>query len=254
MPITFAHPVAVLPFVKTRLIFSALVIGSMSPDFIYFFNAEPTGHFGHTTLGMVLFCLPISILFYLLFHSILKKPVVALLPKLDQCALSQWLNHRPISGPFILNLVISILIGAVTHILWDGFTHGYGWAVVRWDWLSATVLSTPLGELKLFKLFQYSGHLLGSPLLLITYGWWIRSNVTETDRAELFTGWLKLMIRAITFLTITSTAMIVLVVIQANGKSIYKMVGKLAVYEINTVGLSMVLYTIGYHARKRIPQ
>ena len=38
MPLTIAHPAAVLPFRHSRLPISALVIGSLAPDFEYFLH------------------------------------------------------------------------------------------------------------------------------------------------------------------------------------------------------------------------
>ena len=41
MPFTLAHPVAVLPFSRCRYChFPALVIGSLSPDFVYFLHGR----------------------------------------------------------------------------------------------------------------------------------------------------------------------------------------------------------------------
>src|SRR5215467_12574272 len=36
VPFTFSHPAAVLPLARRGLVFSALVVGSMAPDFPYF--------------------------------------------------------------------------------------------------------------------------------------------------------------------------------------------------------------------------
>lgn len=53
MPITFAHPAAILPFARTRLPLPALVIGSMVPDLPMFLRVPwyevthgPWGVFG----------------------------------------------------------------------------------------------------------------------------------------------------------------------------------------------------------------
>ena len=50
MPLTFAHPAAILPFSrKSKYInFSAMVFGSMAPDFEYFLRGQPMGGIGHT--------------------------------------------------------------------------------------------------------------------------------------------------------------------------------------------------------------
>ncbi|AIK36171.1 hypothetical protein BG07_3819 [Bacillus pseudomycoides] len=50
MPFTFAHPAAVIPFCKKQRYVSvtALVLGSMVPDFEYFLHFRPYGVIGHT--------------------------------------------------------------------------------------------------------------------------------------------------------------------------------------------------------------
>ena len=45
-------------FCPERLSFAALVIGSMSPDFGYYFRQFPLAHFAHTALGTLTVCLP----------------------------------------------------------------------------------------------------------------------------------------------------------------------------------------------------
>ena len=45
MPLTFAHPSAILPFsrISRYINFSAMVFGSMAPDFEYFLRGQPMG-------------------------------------------------------------------------------------------------------------------------------------------------------------------------------------------------------------------
>lgn len=61
LPLTFAHPAAVLPFSrKSKYIhFSALVLGSMAPDFEYFLRGRPIGRLVIHLQGS----------FYSIFHS-----------------------------------------------------------------------------------------------------------------------------------------------------------------------------------------
>lgn len=70
MPLTFAHPAAVLPFSrKSKYIhFPALVLGSMAPDFEYFLRGQPIGAIGHTFSGFLTYNLPLVIFFYLVYH------------------------------------------------------------------------------------------------------------------------------------------------------------------------------------------
>src|SRR6185437_3635129 len=120
MPFTPAHAAAVIPFQRTRLIPSALVIGCFSPDFEYFLRLAPKGGFGHTLAGLFLFDLPVSLLVLWLFHAYAKEPILTWLPAgvhrrlPSSTALSSMRNACGIAL-----ISISILIGAATHLLWD---------------------------------------------------------------------------------------------------------------------------------------
>ncbi|KFN01337.1 hypothetical protein DJ93_1011 [Bacillus clarus] len=62
MPFTFAHPAAVIPFCKKQspyISVTALVLGSMAPDFEYFLHFRPYGSIGYTRLGFFYFNLPL---------------------------------------------------------------------------------------------------------------------------------------------------------------------------------------------------
>lgn len=47
MPFTLAHPAVVLPLRHRLLHQEALIIGSMSPDFLYFLYGQASQSFGH---------------------------------------------------------------------------------------------------------------------------------------------------------------------------------------------------------------
>ncbi|MCJ8268297.1 MAG: DUF4184 family protein, partial [Psychrosphaera sp.] len=63
-------------------------------------------------------------------------------------------------------VMLSILLGAATHLLWDAFTHDYGFIVVMFD-----VLATPLFTLEgytlyIYRVLQHGSTVLGMGLLL----------------------------------------------------------------------------------------
>ncbi len=58
MPFTLAHPAAAAPLRRFGLVLSALVVGSMAPDFPYFLPGLPQDKFGHTLAGVFWFCVP----------------------------------------------------------------------------------------------------------------------------------------------------------------------------------------------------
>ena len=84
MPFTLAHPATVLALARTRLVFSALVIGSMAPDFPYLLALSTRAQFGHTLSGVFTFCLPAGLTVFWLFHRYLKAPLLARLPASHQ--------------------------------------------------------------------------------------------------------------------------------------------------------------------------
>lgn len=127
MPYTLSHVAAVLPFSRllARLrILSAMVIGSMVPDFGYLLPIHPLRPATHSAVSLVTFSLPVGLLSYWIFQRWLKLPLFNLLP--DQA----YLRWRPFSAPAALNSARQwllaaggVLVGAVTHLVWDAFTH-----------------------------------------------------------------------------------------------------------------------------------
>src|SRR2546421_4037993 len=118
MPFTLSHPAAVIPLRRWG-VFSALVIGSMMPDTVYFlpFFSEHD-RYGHTLPGIFFYCLPAGVALLWLFHTLLKKPLISLFPRAQQGALlaaSPDFRFTPLSR-FAL-IVWSLLLGALTHIL-----------------------------------------------------------------------------------------------------------------------------------------
>lgn len=135
-----AHAAASLPFRRTKLIASAVVIGCFAPDFEYFIRLAPKGGFGHTFPGLFALDLPLGLAVYWLFHRYVREPLWAWLP--DGIRQRVKLNPRmgPLRGIARSALVsLSILVGAVTHILWDSLTHPASWPYRHWHFLSDTV-------------------------------------------------------------------------------------------------------------------
>ena len=144
MPYPFAHPAAVLPLARPLGRFavpSALAIGSMAPDFWYLVPLLERAD-SHSLAGLAWFCLPAGLLVYALFHLLLKQPLVALVsPRLGR--------FTPASLPDVpwLAVMVSLMVGALTHVAWDALTHSYDDAAQRHNWLQHA--STALGTMVL---------------------------------------------------------------------------------------------------------
>lgn len=178
MPFTLAHPAAVLPFRRIPsgpLVWSALVIGSMTPDFEYFIHLSPRSDISHTAIGTLLFCLPAGLIVYSLFHAVIKQPAVLLLPQFHRQALWPLATAtRPLTVNHALAVAASLFIGAWTHLIWDSFTHPYGWAVQHWNSLQATVFQIGGYSVGAYKLRQQLSAVFGLAVLGVFYFRWLR--------------------------------------------------------------------------------
>lgn len=136
MPFTPAHPAIVLPFLKIRperVSATALVIGSVAPDFEYFFKMSVNGQHSHTLLGILYFDIPVTILLAFLFHGIVKENLIANLPAFFQYRfqLLSELNFKAHFRRYYWVVIISAAAGSFSHIFWDAFTHNDGFFAQR---------------------------------------------------------------------------------------------------------------------------
>lgn len=141
MPFPLAHPAAVLPlrrYCPRYLSFPALVVGSLSPDLGYCFGQRHVDSFSHRFLaGSFLFCLPAGLLVLFGFY-LLRRPLISLLPARLRQALSPLCN-RPAGAP--VAVVISLLLGAWTHIFLDDISYPDGQVMAHLPILQGCVLS-----------------------------------------------------------------------------------------------------------------
>ncbi len=127
MPFTLTHLAAVVPVKKltgTWLPFTALALGSMVPDmpmFFGFFMAYPKTH---SLNGIFTACLPIGLGMYILFQLLVRTPLLELMPNAISVRLGERRRH---DLKYVAGIVVALIIGAATHVLWDSFTHASGW-------------------------------------------------------------------------------------------------------------------------------
>lgn len=186
MPFTFSHPAYILPLARRGLVLSALVVGSMAPDFPYFAMLNAGWQFGHTLMGIVAFDLPATLALLALYHHLLKAPLVELAPaELRRClrAASPRFEWGP-AGRFGW-ICASIIIGALSHNVIDSFTHPYGWMVVRQSWLWTPVIMGPTAAIPLFALLQHVTSLVGAVILVAGVSNWLRRNAPAGHRIGL---------------------------------------------------------------------
>src|SRR5688572_15576273 len=126
MPFTPAHSAAVLPFINWKSFSAtALIAGSMAPDFEYFFRMSVKGVYSHTIAGLFYFDVPVAIALAFLFHSTVKHQLLRNLPLAISARFvdTERINFSDALGKRFWAIALCSLLGAATHVFWDSFTH-----------------------------------------------------------------------------------------------------------------------------------
>jgi hypothetical protein len=174
MPFTLAHPIATAPIwfgSNRKLDLPSLFVGSMIPDIDYFLKLHPIKTIGHTFSGISIQGLPYSIAILLVVRYVLMRPFLAFLPEQLSRKFPQPKSYFPLQILHVFNVIISIVIGAVSHLIWDSFTHSNGWLVIN-----LTAIKSEIGAVAIYQLLQYISGIIGIlGLLLWLFIWLYRS-------------------------------------------------------------------------------
>lgn len=163
MPFTPAHAAVSVPFIRRMRAISVfgLVLGSMAPDFEYFIRLKPMSMGGHSIAGMFFLNLPLCLLIAVLYLNVLEDGLIQLLPdfmakkwprfgrSVKTYAIAEWINF-----------IFWTLVGMLTHIGWDAFTHSSGMGVALIPALSNFIRIGPI-EAPGYKFLQHGSTLLG---------------------------------------------------------------------------------------------
>ena len=181
MPFTVSHVAAALPFRRTGLVYSAVIVGTVAPDFEYFLRMAPQSFYGHRFPGIFTLTLPLAHAVLWLFHRFVKHPLVQLLPEAVGRRVELSSGSFQFGGARRFALIVgSTLVGIATHVAWDSFTHPSGWLYLHWDFLSHPVAISTLATLQVYKTLQYGCSVLGLGILAFSLLRWYR----ETRPAE----------------------------------------------------------------------
>lgn len=166
MPFTLAHPAAIIPLRRAlgrHSVPSAMVIGSMSPDLHNFLPVDIGRADTHSIAGTVFFCLPLGMLLYLLFQLLFRQPLLSLL---SERVASRFNANAPLAPPPAV--LLSLLLGILTHFLWDTFAHGDALGVALVPMLDTHLVTVKGYPIYLYKLVQHGSAVIG----LLLMGWW----------------------------------------------------------------------------------
>ncbi|GAB0106386.1 DUF4184 family protein [Nocardia sp. JMUB6875] len=219
MPFTLAHPAAVLPL-RRVLWFPGLVAGSLAPDLPYYLPIGIDGELTHSVPG-----LPVDLL--------LGGALVAI----------AWALRRTVEGmagraiilikPSLAGAAAALLIGAVTHLVWDAFTHTDGVAVQHWEVLRESVI----GPHRVYNVIGYVSSVAGMALLAgYLVAWYRRARPVAPDPRR-------------TRVVVSLSAVAILAGLLARTDpvariSLYDCVRHMMIYAITSAATGFVLYAL----------
>jgi hypothetical protein len=180
VPFTPSHIAAALPFVRTPLPVAPLVIGTMAPDVPYYVPLGIPRDLTHSALGVPTVDLVITAVLVLLWYAALRAPIVDLAPaavrqRVGSAGLLGW-RDRDRSWPAAVGLgVAAALIGILTHLVWDAFTHRSS-ALVQ----AVPALHANLGPLPVSSWLQHASTVVGLAAIAVWTWFWMR----RTARSE----------------------------------------------------------------------
>jgi len=182
MPLTCSHPAAVLPFKRfVQLNFAALVIGSMSPDAGYFIGERSLAKLAHRPFGTILFDIPIGLIVLGLFYLV-RRDLCFILPSPHRNQLTPLAHRKPVfTVDALFVAVVSILVGAWTHIIWDQVTHDGSYVFRHFSPLRISLTHIGPQDITLAYVLQYISTLVGGAILAWFYIKWLRAQPTKPD-------------------------------------------------------------------------
>ncbi|MEA2716992.1 MAG: hypothetical protein QOI99_1309 [Actinomycetota bacterium] len=168
MPFTYlSHQAPVLAIKRrwpARFDGTAMVMGSMAPDWAYAFRGTPIAFDAHRGWGLALFCVPAAVL----AAAILRRQagvVFAYVPSPPEMPLRQ-LRVLSSRRPGLAVSAVSALVGALTHVVWDLFTHDGSWGPEHIAGLRSHALTALGRTLSWAGVLQWTGHVVGAAVAL----------------------------------------------------------------------------------------
>ncbi|WP_017415270.1 DUF4184 family protein [Clostridium tunisiense] len=168
MPFTLSHPAAVIFSQNKLLNLGGLILGSMAPDFIYFILFSPSSNTGHTLWGFLFLNLPLCFLLNFLFYNYIQDILFLTLPG-SMSKYYVYLKNRKNKINSIKSFVVftySCIIGMLTHVFWDGFTHSSGFFVNHITFLRNKIALFHY-KVPIYKLLQHGSSVIGFFILFI---------------------------------------------------------------------------------------
>jgi len=196
MPFTPSHALVALPFVRTPLVPAGIAVGAMTPDLPLFTRGVGLSYGFTHTLSNIVWTTLVAFVLLLVWRVVLRPGLVELAPNFLAARFpDEWRRTgapaaRELVAPreqfgYPLLLVISLLLGVLSHIAWDSFTH-----VGRWGVGILPILAQQWGPLAGYKWVQHGSSVLGIAILGVFALLWLRRREI-VRRPRLLPAWVR---------------------------------------------------------------
>jgi hypothetical protein len=132
VPLTLSHPAAVLPLRRIGLPLSAMVAGSMVPDVPLYLGSRHGYDVAHSPLGVPTVDVVAALVALAVWFAVLRDPLADLSP---DAVRSRVAPRARLTRRQWLLAPLGALVGAVSHVVWDSFTHADLWGYDHVAWL-----------------------------------------------------------------------------------------------------------------------
>ena len=206
MPFTPSHAVVALPFVRTPLVPAAIAVGAMTPDLPLFVRTAVLPYGRTHAFEWLPMTMALALILLLLWRCVLRPAARELSPRWLAARLpGEWDQgagfalRETFSGEgdprgggvqkrwrVVVLLVVSLLLGVASHILWDLFTHEGRWGV-----LLLPVLQDGWGPLPGYKWLQHGSTVIGLAIIGVWMLIWLLRRGAEESVARVLPNWVR---------------------------------------------------------------
>lgn len=196
MPFTPSHAVVALPFARTPLMPAAIAIGAMTPDLPLFTRGIGVSYGFTHTAGNVVWTTLIAFVLLLAWRVVLRPALTELAPDAlaarlpdswrrtgREAALEVVAPRERFGHPLLV--VVALMLGVLSHIVWDLFTHEGRWGVDAFP-----ALQDQWGTLPGYKWLQHGSSVVGLLILGVYALLWLRRRAV-VRRPRALPVWLR---------------------------------------------------------------
>ena len=196
MPFTPSHAVVALPFARSPLVPAAIAVGAMTPDLPLFLRGAGLSYgFTHGWSNIVWTTL-VAFVLLLVWRMVLRPAAAELAPDAiadrlpddwrrtgSEAALETVAPRGRRWHPLLL--VVSLVLGVLSHIAWDLFTHEGRWGVQ-----AVPALQQMWGPLAGYKWLQHGSSVVGLLIIgVFAVGWLVRRPAAR--RVRMLPAWVR---------------------------------------------------------------